>query len=171
MTTWPDVVEKAITVGLPILFAGAVTIFAATREHRYRDRAEHRQRARAALEQFAISFNKLTETNQRDWLTSKKLLLSKVTLDVERADQRLASLDAIDAHMLDLNNQSSVLMLLGFNTPVDRYSEYVRAAGSVVELLRREPPPSQDEIDASMHATVEPQARLMMELIKAYGKL
>ena len=171
MTTWPDVVDKAITVGLPILFAAAVTLYAAGRERRYRDRVDRRQRARVALEQFVISFNKLHDANMRDWLITKKLLLNPVTLNADQLAQRLATLDAIDAQMIDLANHTSVIMLLGFNKSVDQATEYHRATRSLLTLFSRDPAPSKDEIDSSFNTIIAAQSRMMIALIEAYQTL
>jgi hypothetical protein len=170
MTTWADVAEKAITIGLPLLFAGAVTIYAANRQRRYEGRVEQRRRAWELLEQFVRALHRFDTAFDEHVLDKREAIYRPETLTTEDRKRHGETLHDLDKALGDFEEYYSLLDLFGFEQPAQHLVAYVTANKKLRQLLRDMPPPEEKEVEEARLEAGRARMKLVHALHRTYKK-
>lgn len=171
MNTWQDVADKFITVALPILFTGAVALFAATRNRRQQQRLDHRNLVVSALERLVRQLADVEFLISRMTTAAiQKRYLHKPLSD-EETNEFLSNADQLEKAYIELDRVYLFFGVICTAADHPSYQAYQDATGVVIELCGQKQPPPEFELTTARETQEDRYNTLMHHLRSLYTSL
>jgi hypothetical protein len=155
-----EIISDAVKIGMGS-FTGWL-IVRSTRSHE--SKKELRRRSQAVIEQLVTRMALLHSANEEHWLFKKDAVFKRVEPNLPHLESALAALNEMKKHSVSIDEVRANLIMIGVKSGGPLLGDYFGAVNDLHRLFDRQPPPTEQEVDAAKDKAEEAYIELIIKL-------